>query len=46
MEGLDDTRITTEAKYSISFTRSERKFCLIQNYYENNKNISIQSKRL
>ena len=27
-QGLDDTTITEEAKYSIKFTRSRRKFCL------------------
>ena len=28
-QGLDDTKITAEAKYSINFTKSRNKFCLI-----------------
>ena len=31
-QGLDDTMITTEAKYSINFSRSNRKFCLSLHY--------------
>ena len=28
-QGLDDTKLTTEAQYSIVFPRSNRKFCII-----------------
>ena len=28
-QGLDDTTLTTEAKYLINFSRSQRKFCTI-----------------
>ena len=31
-KGLDNTSLTVEAKYSISFSRSERKFCLSLHY--------------
>ena len=31
---LDDTTITTKAKYFVSFTRSRRKFCFRQHYNE------------
>ena len=27
-QGLDDTKITAKAKYSINFTKSRNKFCL------------------
>ena len=45
-EHLDDTTIIAKAKYSISFTRSGRKFCSILHYYRSNKNMSFQSKRI
>ena len=32
VQELDDTMITAEAKYSISFSRSQRKFCLSFHY--------------
>ena len=31
-KGLDNTSLTAEATYSISFSRSERKFCLSLHY--------------
>ena len=31
-QGLDDTTLTTEAQYSINFSRSNRKFCLSFHY--------------
>ena len=31
-QGLDDTTLTTEAKYLINFSRSQRKFCLSLHY--------------
>ena len=38
---LDDTTLSAEAQYSINFSRSNRKFCLVNA----KKNISIQIKR-
>ena len=31
-QGLDDTTLTAEAQYSINFSISNRKFCLIMHY--------------
>ena len=31
-QGLDDTRLSAEAQYSINFSRSNRKFCLSLHY--------------
>ena len=31
-QGLDDTTLTAEKKYSINFTRSRKKFCLSLHY--------------
>ena len=31
-KGLHDTTLTTEAKYSINFTQSNKKFCLSSHY--------------
>ena len=45
-QGSDDTAITTEAKYSINFTASEKKFfyvCIVKKGTRF-KNLSIQSK--
>ena len=33
-QGLDDTPLTVEEKYSINFSRLHRKFCLNQHYNE------------
>ena len=35
-QGLDDTRLSAEAQYSINFSRSNRKFCLSLHYNEGN----------
>ena len=35
-QGLDDTRLTAEVKYSISFSRFNRKFCLSLHYNGSN----------
>ena len=32
IQGLDGTTFTAEAKYSINFTRFQRKFCLSRHY--------------
>ena len=53
-QGLGDTTITAEAKYSINFTELEKRFLLSLHYNGSNsflflnakKNISVQSKRL
>ena len=47
-QGLDDTTITEEAKYSIKFTRSRRKFCLglLQWRQQFDNGVKIQSKKL
>ena len=34
--GLEDTTLTAEAKYSINFSRSQRKFCLNLHYNRSN----------
>ena len=31
-QGLDNTKLTAEAQYSINFSRSNRKFCLNLHY--------------
>ena len=38
-QGLDDAKLTAEAKYSIDFTQSSRKFCL--SLHDNGSNISL-----
>ena len=35
-KGLDNTSLTAEAKYSINFSRSDRKFCLSLHYNGSN----------
>ena len=35
-QGLDDTKLTAEAKYSIKFTQLNRKFCLSLHYNGSN----------
>ena len=35
-QGLDNTTLTTEAEYSIDFSRSQRKFCLSLHYNGSN----------
>ena len=36
IQGLDDTKLTAEAQYSINFSRSNRKFCLSLHYNGSN----------
>ena len=38
-KGLDNTSLTAEAKYSINFSRSDRKFCL--SFHYNGSNIFL-----
>ena len=35
-QGLDDSKLTAEAKYSIKFTQLNRKFCLSLHYNARN----------
>ena len=35
-QGLDNTTLTAEAKYSITFSRSNKKFCLSLHYNDSN----------
>ena len=35
-QGLDNTKLTAEAKYSITFSRSNKKFCLSLHYNDSN----------
>ena len=44
-KGLKNTSLTTEAEYSITFSRSERKFCLSLHYYGSNS-FSLKQKTL
>ena len=36
IQGLDNTTLTAEAKYSINFSRSNKKFCLSLHYNRSN----------
>ena len=44
--GLDDTKLTAEAQYSINFTRSNRKFCLSLHYNGNNSFLFITATKI
>ena len=54
IQGLDDAKLTADAKYSINFTQPRKRFVLSLHYNGSNsflfvnatKNISIQSKTL
>ena len=43
---LDDTTITAEAKYSINFTRSRRKFCLELHYNESKSLLFVTTTKI
>ena len=45
-QGLDDATLTTEAKYSINFSRSNRKFCLSQHYNESNSFLFVNAAKI
>ena len=45
-QGLHDTIILVEAKYSINFSRSQRKFCLILHYIESNKFLFVNATKI
>ena len=40
-QGLDDTTLTSEKKYSISFTENNKKFCLSLHYNESNSYLLV-----
>ena len=42
-QGLDNTTLTVEKKYSINFTASERKFCLSLHYNGANSHLLVNS---
>ena len=40
-QGLNDTTLTAERKYSIKFTKNNKKFCLSLHYNENNSYLFV-----
>ena len=45
-KGLDNTLLTTEAQYSINFSRSERKVCLSFYYNESNSFLFVNASNI
>ena len=45
-QGLDDTTMTVEAKYSISFSRSNIKFCLGLRYNSSNSFLFVNATKI
>ena len=45
-EGSDDTALTTKAKYSINFSRSQRKLCLILHYNGSNSFLFVSATKI
>ena len=45
-KGLDNTSLTAETKYSINFSRSERKFCLSLHYNGSNSFLLIVATKI
>ena len=45
-QGLDDTTLTSEAQYSISFSKSNRKFCLSLHYNGRNSFLSVNATKI
>ena len=43
-QGLDDTTLTADAKYSINFLRSNKKFCLSLHYNGSNSFLFVNAK--
>ena len=43
---LDDTTITAEAKYSINFSKSQRKFCLSLHYNESSSFLFVNTTKI
>ena len=45
-KGSDNTSLTTEAEYSINFSKSERKFCLKLYYSRSNSFLFVNSTKI
>ena len=45
-QGLDDTTLTAEAKYSINFTQSGKRFVLSLHYNENNSFLFVNTTKV
>ena len=45
-QGLNNTAITAEAKYSINFSRSKRKFCLSLHYDGSNSFLFVNATKI
>ena len=45
-QGLDDTALTAGAKYSIIFSRSQRKFCLSLHYNGSNSFLFVNATKI
>ena len=45
-QGLDDTRLSAEAQYSINFSRSNRKFCLSLHYNGRNSFLFVNATKI
>ena len=43
IQGLDDTTLTAEAKYSINFSTSNKKFCLSLHYNESKSSLFVNA---
>ena len=46
MQGLDDITLTPKAKYSINFSRSNKKFCLSLHYNESNSFLFVKATKI
>ena len=45
-QGLDDTKLTAEAKISINFWRSQRTFVLSLHYHRSNSFLSVSATKI
>ena len=45
-QGLDDTTLTAEAKYSINFSRLQRKFCFFLHYNGRNSFLFVNATKI
>ena len=45
-QALDDTTLTAEAQYSMSFSRSNRKFCLSLHYNGRNSFLFVKATKI
>ena len=46
LDGLDDTKLTAEAEYSINFSKSNRKFCLGIHHNGNNSFLFVNATKM